>query len=384
MSDQTLSDRQRKLVADSAAAAQRFRPGDEATALRPAEVGDLFVLEATAVFPVEWALLERRDETGPFLAVPADAHPFLGSRDIEVEASTGLLNLRCQASVWLDPAALDLEMRSGTLDPDGLERARLKVREVAQRGSTPDPFLEDVDLSVDYLEWLREVIHPARAAVLIAQAVQPFQPVPVARERPSSSWWMAAAAVFFLVATGLAVWALRQHRQIEDLAARALSSEAALRQEQARREEEQTTIEALKEREDQEVNELRERIAALERRPEAGAQPLLNPPVAILLPAEVTRGTEAKSYQVPADAPFLTVVLKFREDDSYPAYRLILTRQGSRQPVLKTDGLERSPEGVQVALPRRYVPPGSYRLSLAGLQSGKAQPVADYELAVTR
>ena len=383
MSEEILSDRQRELAAAAVAAARRHRTAVDRTAGRPAEVGDLFVFESTSDFPVEWALLERRGAEGPFFAVPGDSHPFLGSRDVEVETSTGLLSLRCQAGLWLEPAAFEPGLRVGTLEPEALDRARLKAREVAQKGFAPDPFLEETDLSPEYEEWMREVVQPARAAAGSSGVAPTFKPS-VRPGKPPLASWMAAAAIFFLVGSGLFIWILRQNRQIERLAARASSSEAALSAERARREEAQrTAAQALREREEQE-GELQARLSALEGRVEASAQPLLNPPVAILQPAEVLRGTTPKSYKMPAAAPTLTVVLKFRETENYPAYRLIVTREGNAKPVWRTDGLERSPEGVQLALPRRYVPPGRYRLSLSGLLSGRAQPVADYELTVTR
>ena len=384
MSEETLSGRQRELAAAAAAAARRLRSAVDRTPGRPAEVGEVFVLEATSDVPVEWALLDRRDAEGPFLAVPGDSHPFLGSRDIEVETSTGVLSLRCQAGIWLEPAVFKPDLRVGALEPDDLERARLKTREVAQRGFVPDPFLEEVDLSPEYEEWMREVIHPARAAAGSSGSGKTFEPALQPPRKPFLSGWMAAAAILALVCSGLIVWVLRQHRQIERLAARSTSSEAALQAERAWREEAQrTAAEALKEREEQ-TGELQARLSALEGRLEAPAQPLLNPPVAILQPAEVLRGTANKSYEVQASAPSLTVVLRFRETEIYPAYRLILTREGNAKPVWQTDGLERSPEGVQLALPQRYIPPGTYRLSLSGLGSGKAQPVAEYELTVRR
>ena len=77
---------------------------------------------------------------------------------------------------------------------------------------------------------------------------------------------------------------------------------------------------------------------------------------------------------MPAAAPALTVVLRFPETEAYPAYRLVVMREGEAKPVWRTDGLERSPEGVQLALPQRYIPPGRYRLSLAGLVTHTITP----------
>jgi len=325
MSEETLSDRQRELAAAAAAAARRHGRAIDLIS-GEAGVGEVFVLEATSDFPVEWALLERRGAEGPFLAVPGDSHPFLGSRDVEVETSTGLLILRCQAGLWLEASSFDPDLRVGALEPDDLERARRKVREVSQEGFAPDPFLEEVDRSPEYEAWMRDVIQPARAVADSREAA------PETGRRPRLSRWMAVAAVLAVACFGLTVQVVRQQRQIEGLA----------------------------------------------------AQPLLNPLVAILQPAEVLRGTDARTYELPSAVPTLTVVLRFRETEIYPAYRLILTREGNARPVWSTDGLERSPEGVQLVLPQRLIPPGRYRLSLSGLGAGEARPIAEYELTIGR
>jgi hypothetical protein len=359
------------------------------------------VLAATAQHPVEWLLLERRSPSGPFLAVPADSHPFLGSRDLEAESSTGPLHLRCEAGVWVEAEALLPDRRSGTAGAEDLERARQKLREATREDFRPDPFLEEVDLSPEYEEWMREVIRPARAAAGPAANVQgslPSIPAPVPLARPSRPsrrsgraasprLWAAAAAAFFLLSSGLVFWTLRQRQTLQGLEARSRALESELAAERAGREGERRTTEAARGQalvgEDR-ARELSEQVAELEKKLEAGDRPWLNPPVAILQPAEVMRGTPSRSYRMPAAAPFLTLVLRTRESDVYPAYRLVVTGEGSARPLWQADGLQRSEEGVQVALPGRLVPPGRYRLSLAGLDSGKAQPVAEYELAVVR
>lgn len=62
---------QRALFTASQGVADRSRRGILEAGLRPAEPGDVFVLAATAEWPVEWALLDRPRAGGPFLALPA-------------------------------------------------------------------------------------------------------------------------------------------------------------------------------------------------------------------------------------------------------------------------------------------------------------------------
>jgi hypothetical protein len=179
--------------------------------------GDLFVLRATADLPIEWAILERRD--GRLLAVPADTNPLVGTGDLAVgsEALAGPLTLRCRFAVWLDAAACDPELCTGTLAAETLTAARRCHRRLAAGAPLSSPLAEEVDVDSEYQDWLRDVLEPARALASAASV----------GGRQKAEWfagraWGPAhrlAALFALAALGLAVWGVQQHREIGRLTA---------------------------------------------------------------------------------------------------------------------------------------------------------------------
>lgn len=175
----------------------------------PAAPGDLCVLRATSGLPVEWAILEQRD--GRLLAVPADTNPAVGSGDLAVgaEALAGPLTLRCRFAVWLEAEACDPELRTGRLAPETLSAARRCHRRLAAGARLSSPLAEEVDVDIEYRDWLRDVLEPART---LASAVAGKK-----IERFADRVWGPAhrlAALFALAALGLGVWAIQQQREI--------------------------------------------------------------------------------------------------------------------------------------------------------------------------
>jgi len=178
----------------------------------PAAPGDLFVLRATAELPVEWAILERRD--GRLLAVPADTNPAAGSGDLAVdaEALAGPLTLRCRFAVWLEAAVCDPELRTGSLAPETLNAARRCHRRLAAGARLSSPLAEEVDVDIEYQDWLRDVLEPARALASAAVAGAGKK-----TDRSAGRAWGPAhrlAALFALAALGLGFWGVQQQREI--------------------------------------------------------------------------------------------------------------------------------------------------------------------------
>ena len=178
----------------------------------PAAPGDLFVLRSTAELPVEWAILEPRD--GRLLAVPADTNPALGSGDLAVgaEAFAGPLTLRCRFAVWLEAAACDPELRTGRLAPETLSAARRCHRRLAAGARLSSPLTEEVDVDLEYRDWLRDVLEPARTLAAAAPAGAGRK-----TDRFAGRTWGPAhrlAALFALAALGLGAWAIQQQREI--------------------------------------------------------------------------------------------------------------------------------------------------------------------------
>lgn len=386
MSGSSLSGRRLALAEEMARAAGRAEAAVRSRAGEAAAPGDRFVLEATADWPVEWVLLERHGERPKFLAVPADTQPLVGAADVAVPAGSaaGALSLRCRFPVWLEAGQLDLALRVGAIDEISLAKARQKVRE-AGTGTAAEIDLEG---SVAYGDWIRETLSPALVAVgggVEARTAEPRREVLPPRSRPALAW--AAALAALLLAVALAGWGLRQERRLERLAAGLEQAErerwaAVAREAEAGAVERRRTAGILEQRKAEEKR-LRERIAELETRAAPAPQAVLNVPFALLYPTEALRGP-AKTVRVPPGAHFFLAVLSVEEATSHPSYRVIVTRKGRSAPVLQSDGLALSSGEVSLALPGELLLPGTYRFELFGLSDGKATPVAEYEIAITR
>ena len=358
MSREEPESRRQRLVAASAEAAARATAASDT---EPPEPGDLFVVPATAGLPVEWALLERHPaQPALFLGVPADTHPFAGDFDVAVRVGerSAPLQLRCGVTVWLSTRSLDPARRVGRLGAGDLEQARHAVREA--RGAPEDwisPELED---------WHREVIAPAASRV---GAVLPF---PSRR----ASFAAAAAAALLLLSLGLGGWLLQQNRQLARLRAEQTAARETLRQleAQAAHEEELRKQSAAREA------QRREEIVALEGREKMLSQPVINLPLA-LLTAESVRGGP-KTISLPAEAPVLVAVLVLPEGKEYPVYRLDLIRQADDRSLWSSSALRESDGELRIALPRRWLTPGTYRLRLFGQRAGRSERLGEYQLAI--
>jgi hypothetical protein len=273
---------------------------------QPAGPGDLFVLQATADLPVEWAILES-GTGGKLLAVPADAGPPAGTADFEIPADApgGPLSLRCRFGVWLDGSIFEPRLRTGVLAAETIAEARHCFRQGESGNSGGSPLREEVDADPEYVDWIRDVPQRARDLALAARPtnVQRF---------PFRSWGAAhlLAAAFALVSVGLSIWVALLLQRVERLSV---------------------------------------------------------PPLAILS-GEVVIGSTVRGgavLQVPREAPrvALTLVLDFDSAiQPQDAYLEIVDNSGqsvwlSRSPVRLTSG-----EQFSLTLPRELLPYGEYHV----------------------
>jgi hypothetical protein len=345
------------------------RPGD----LLPAAGG------ASGEPPVEWLVLAHCPEPGLLHAVPADTHPLVGAADIRVPAGAagGPLSLRCAFAVRVHERAF-AAAASGAVEDRYVEEALRRCRALEAGLVADDPLGEAADRDPEYRDWLDEAIAPARAAVTAAGSVLPFR----AAAEPRQKWGRAAAvaaSVLLLLGTGLAGGIAWQARRVERLAA---AREAAGREIQRERRRADDAESARR----REAEQSRQRIADLESRLDAGGRrsPLVNLPLALLTPVEALRGP-ATPLRLSPQAPYVLLILELGDVEPFAAYRLDVARGGTGERVWRGDGLTRSGVSeITLALPRDLLPPGEYRLRLAGVREGKAVPVAEYALAVER
>lgn len=358
------------LAAATAQAAARAGAAARAREGRGVEPGDRFVLPATADWPVEWVLLEG-GENG-HLAVPADVHPLVGSRDVELPpgSEAGALRLRCGFPVRLEAGRLAPELRVGALDRITLEKARREVRAGSPASGS------EVDDSAAYQEWIRDTVCPAVAAV--GGAVR-LENGPAARSGWPRAAVLALAASWALVITGaLAGWKLWQ-QSLTGLQRERAAHERTVR---AALEGGNRRVARLEETHEREVKRLEERLARLETAPTPARKPLINLPAVKLYP-DLLR-SEPKPIRLTPKDPSLIVTLSLDEEWSHSAYRVVLTRSGRREPIWKEEGLEPSDGEVTLELPSELLPPGSYRFQVFGRSGNPAEPLAGYGLAIIR
>lgn len=328
--------------------------------------GDLYVLEESAGFPVEWLVVERTP--GRCRLVAVDTHPILGSSDVPIPAEIegGPLSVRCAVSLEVGLEILKRGERTGTVDPEMLEPVRRRLEEVAAgsldarsgTGEEPDPDLED---------WFDEALAPARAALL-----PPVLEAPGPRRRFVR---LAAGAAFLLLLVALA--------GVSVLALRSQQRERQALREVARLAEERQALEAEYQRQ---LAALREaQVRAQPQPPPAPPppapeplRPLVNLAYASFYPGE-TRGTE-QEIAIPGGSTHLFLLFYVGSQESCREYRLEVARLGAPAMSLTVQELRPLPsQEVSVAIPRTQLPDGSYRLRLSGLCGGERRELGAYE-----
>ncbi len=334
----------------------------------PPEPGDLFVLSETAEHNVEWAILERDpDDPRRLLAVPADISSLVGSSDVAIaeDAPRGPLSLRCAHAAWIDAGAFDPAMRTGSLDPETVERARRK-REEVERGIATGTVLErDVDGEAEYLEWV-ETLEAARASVpeRPAEARPAGRVVPFRRPvqwRSMAGPLAVAASVLLVVSLGLGRKLTRSERQRQAAVAEHRKELAEFEAQQQRLEEGHAQdLARLEDQRQQAAAEHLQKIAELE----AAAQPkpLINLPFVVLAAAQL-RG-DGETLEVAPQAGWILLILQVEDPEVYSRYRLDIRDQAGRRLVWQSNELEVTGLAeLSVALPRSLVPNGQYQLT---------------------
>lgn len=297
------------------------RPAEDATP----QPGDVFAFAATAEAAVLWALV-RQDPIGArLLAVAADHHPLVGSRDVAVPpgSACGALTLRCGVDVWLAAADFAAARRVGRLEPDVLRQVRARraaIEDDAPHGSVLE---RETDHEWEYRHALRRRLETARAAL-----AEPRGRVLEMRVPRRPAWtparWAAAAALLVGVGLGLAgglAWRMRD------------------------------------------------------------ADPLVDQPFAWLAPLGERR-QDVPSVVVPFGAELLVLILTVHDPDAHSRYRLEVLRKADLTPLWNAELARTGAAELTVILPRRSLAVGELEIVLRGLDGGEARPVGRYALRV--
>lgn len=182
--------------------------------------GALYVLPATADFPLEWLLLDRDDEhSGGWLAVPADTNPLRGPGDVWIGpgAPAGPLCLRCRFGVRLPEAALATGHRTGQVTSEVLADALDTLRSHEQGTLDPGPLARETAADPEYQDWEDSVLAPAVETVAELER-RARDTAPAERSaHPATRSWIGLAATLALLSLGLGIWNLALHREVTRL-----------------------------------------------------------------------------------------------------------------------------------------------------------------------
>jgi hypothetical protein len=222
-----------------------------------------------------------------------------------------------------------------------------------------------------------------------AEAARPIAPA-AARSRPALVWPSlipyAAAAALLVTALGLGSWALLLRNENQRLSATVAGPSPSGRADvPAVAPDADPTLE-LRRRLDEAVqrsNQLETELSAVKKEPRTSFEPQLNVPIVDLEP-DALRGVAARPLKVvalPAGTEIVTLVLATTAADRpFTEYGLeIADRAGSI--VWRGAGLRKSPfDTFTVALPRRLIPDGEYRVSLVGIDRGRREVLDRYAI----
>ena len=186
----------------------------------------------------------------------------------------------------------------------------------------------------------------------------------------------AIAAASLVVSLACMAWVISLKRENARMAAR-LNEQLASRDQasqsltDARRELEAAARRA--ERQQTEIAELRRSVDGL-------SQPQVNVPITDLDQQANRGGDGATTVTAPVGANIFTLILHVADGPSFPDYALEVI-DGRGQRLMRARSLRKSQLNTfTVALPRRLLPAGQYRLKLYGLRPGHGEVVAEYQM----
>jgi hypothetical protein len=150
--------------------------------------------------------------------VAVDDHPFRTGGDLALTPDPEEVRIvRCSREVWVPIAWLVVELRTGTVPEDALQRIR--EAQVAWAAGTTESRWAEEETATDpeFRDW-QELLDRAVEALTTRPSVAPAPPPP----RPAASAlfpspWLAAAAALFATALGLGIWIAQLRGVVADL-----------------------------------------------------------------------------------------------------------------------------------------------------------------------
>ncbi|MCP3964585.1 MAG: hypothetical protein GY719_42695 [bacterium] len=370
----------------------------------PPAPGDVVVLECTACFDVEWAVLARDPaHPGRLLAVAADGQAMVGSADVAVPASApgGPLVLRCRFGGWIDGGLIDTATRTATLPQDEVACARDRRAEV-ERGTVAGSILAcEVDDDPEYQDWVAETLEPAWLAfaktgpVLVPEVDGAAERHGRIVEASAPAWQTAGARSLALAATVLLAlgaglfWRqhqelsdLRDHHQVETEEYRheigELRSENGQREDGFRRQLE----EAGNERERLESDARLQLEELGQQLDHARRQTVVGNPVALSLDFPRGRRGDERRVYLPTDASHVLFFMTLEGAEPGQTYGAELHDRATGERLWAKGELRPELRELRFGLPRSQLPPGEYLLRILELADGSSELMAEVPLRI--
>lgn len=305
---------------------------------QPPAPGDVVVLERTARFDVEWAVLARdAEDPARLLVVAADGQPLVGSADVGIPASSpgGPLTLRCRFGGWVDAGRLTSPTHTGSLAADDLARARQSRNEVERDAVIGSVVTQEVDDDPEYLDWVAETLEPAWQT--LSQEIRAVPDSGPEIRRPRSrrrlrgvGFRPLALAAMLLLALGIGLF-WRQHQELEEMRQRSF---------------------------------------------------VVNPAVVSLMQDERSVLQEPTDVRLPAGASHVVFFVSVPRSDPEAGYRAEVLDPDAGELLWTSDELREDYRELRIGLPTVLLSPGEYRLRLFKLRDGEPEPMAEYPFHV--
>ena len=168
-----------------AAAHYRARSGEGGSSAGAAP-GDVLLLGDAGGPQVLWLVVDG-DGEGRWLVMPGDTNPLLGRADVALSRGSDcdLLRLRCALRSWVGTDRLAGARGRGRVSERDLVRVRRRWRALEEE-SPAEPIgagdRAEADADPEYQDWIRDVVRPARQALVEGATGEPLP-------GPAAGWW---------------------------------------------------------------------------------------------------------------------------------------------------------------------------------------------------
>jgi hypothetical protein len=309
-------------------------------------------------------------------------------------------------ALYQQHTARSAQQRSACLSAEALMRAATGAMDQSERERVADHMMTCSDCAEEY-----RLIHSLKpwAPQAVAAATRQATEMRLQKQEGASTlrpgWWpwlrmvfspvqapYALAVSLLIVSLVLGAWIVSLYRENQRIAARLNEQLAEANErlaaatgslEKARQQLDESP--GRSEQYETQIAELRQNISELSQTVDELSQPQINVPITDLDPQDSARGERSgrvTTIQVPEGANIFTLILNIASEQKHASYGLEIVDERGKI-VWRGQGLQKSQsDNFTIALARRLLPAGRYRIKLYGLRGGQRELVEDYAVRV--